>query len=588
MASNTMGFDDLESLANLIREPNQKLLEEFKNSEKKRLLTDKLALKADKAIIADSRRNRKAAMKKPGGFTGRVARRAGGAVMGGIGGAIGGIPIVGAIFRAIGQEAASTLRDKKNYTKELARQRKVELKLMEQYETAKKRKEQAELEAANPKPGSRSSGTGGSSGITASTVLKLSNAAHALEAAAISITPAIRTFEEVADRFSDAVEGMNSRSANKVTDPQALEYLHAIEYFSQETAASVEKIVSNLDGVAVGRNTMANRKVLEYLHGIEFFAQETAARVENIDTDRPKVVDDIEATRNGVWKLNATSNRIEKLLRAAAADRVVQMDTQKEQLKYEKKQYETQEDTKFIGLLNLLSNMVGGLGGMLKAAAMGMGIAAMGKKLLKGGAIGAAVAGAWEIGSAIGEALYDFLSKKHGFIDFSEKLFTMMDRVMAHFGDEAAKQRVATIDNLAYLTYAQDLYKEAGLQITPEIEDYVLQNKTLPGMSQAEFLNQGPAQGMFGVTAGQRTKEEQAQLVRNAWMNTAKPMEPGQNLIPQSVALEEAKQRAAAQQAAAQQTNVNAPTTNNSSTVIPPPLSADPAGAVSRSRNLGN
>lgn len=101
MPSNTVDIDFLEELANRIREPNQKLLDEFTQAEKKRTLSNKLATKADKLIIADSKRNRKAAMKKPGGFTGRVARRAGGAVLGGIGGAIGGIPIVGAIFRAI-------------------------------------------------------------------------------------------------------------------------------------------------------------------------------------------------------------------------------------------------------------------------------------------------------------------------------------------------------------------------------------------------------------------------------------------------------------------------------------------------------
>lgn len=592
MASNTMDFDSLQELANFIREPNQRLLEEFKHGEKKRLLNQKLAQKADKAIIADSKRNRKAAMKRPGGFTGRVARRAGGAVMGGIGGAIGGIPIVGAIFRAIGQEAANTLRDKKNYTKELARQRKTELKLIEQYEAARKKKEQDELDAANPKPGRRS-GTGGSGsgGLTSATVVKLTNAAQALESAAISITPAVRTFEEVADRFSDAVEGLNHRSANKVTDPQALEYLHAIEYFTQETAASVEKIVASIDGMAVGRSAMANKKVLEHLNALEFLTQESAARLENIDTDRPKIVADIEATRNGVWKLNASSNRIEKLLRAAAADRINQMDMQQEQLKYEKKSYETQEDTKFIGILNLLSNLLGGLGGMLKGAAIGLGgmmAGKLGKGLMKGGVWGAAAMGAWEIGTAIGDSLYEYLSKNKGFMDFSERLFTMIDRVLAFFGDEDAKARIAAIDGLKYLQLAQENLDKAGLQMTPEIQDYVLKNNTLPGMTQAELENQGYVGGAMGITVGKRTDEEQAQLVRNAWMDTARPMQPGEDLIPNSVALEEAKAKAALQQS--QQGIVNAPSTtnNNSNTVLPPPLSADPAGAVSKSRNLGD
>lgn len=589
MPSNTVDIDFLEELANRIREPNQKLLDEFTQAEKKRTLSNKLATKADKLIIADSKRNRKAAMKKPGGFTGRVARRAGGAVMGGIGGAIGGIPIVGAIFRAIGQEASNTLKDKKNYQRELARQRKIELKLMADYEAARKKKEQAELDAANPKPGrTRGTGGGGGAGITSATVLKLSNAAQSLEAAAISLAPAVKTFDEIAERIGDAVETLSYQTARKVTDPQTLEYLHAIEYFSQSTAASVEKIEANMGEMSGGRTAAVNRKVMEHLFALEYLTQESAASLEKLAADNPAIVSDIDIIRAVQSKTHLSTIRIEKLLRKAAQDRLMQIDLQEDQLKYQKKQFESQEETKFLGLLNLLANVMGGLGSTIGKVLGGLG--GGGKGLAKGAAKatfwGAIGFGVYELSDAIAESLSKWLMGQSGFGKTMDRLSMMVTRVLAFLGDDQAKALVDQYDAAQKVVYAQELYNKAGLQMTPEIQDYVWQNGTLPQMTKEQFENKGYAGGMLGGL-GQRTDEEQAELVRNAWMDNARPMQPGEDLIPKSQALEEAKAKAALQ--SAQNNTVNAPTTNNNSqTVLPPPLSADPAGAVSKSRNLGD
>lgn len=576
-------FDFLDELANRIREPNQKLLEEFKKGEKQRTLTNKLATKADKLIIRDSKANRKAMMKKPGGFTGRVAKRAGGAVMGGIGGAIGGIPIVGAIFRAIGQEAASTLKDKKNYQKELVRQRKVEHKLMEKYEEARKKKEQAEIDAANPQPGKPKGGSnGGSGGATNAAVVKLSNAAAQLEAAAISLTPAIQTFDEIVVKINDVVERLVDHNPSKVTDPQVLEYLHAIEYYSQETAAQVEKFGSRMNG-GFGRSAsnMLGPKALEYLHAIEFYSQESAAQVEKMQSDFGPLTKDINLIRNYVYKTNMTSSRIEMLLKKAAVDRLKELELEKEQLKVQKKQYDSQEETKFIGILSLVANLMGSLGGLL--GGIGGGIA-------KAGAIGVAAYGAYEIGAAIGEELNKYLQGNQVFEGFMTRIFDIFDNLLAKMGDPDAQARVKVRDDEAYVNYAQELAKQSGLpQLDPKTEDYVRQNHTLPGMDADTFANRGITGGLFGTSIGAKSKEEMAQLMQNWQLDQAQPALPGQDLIPASAGLEEAKAEAQAKKALRQQSiQQNSQVNNNSQTVVPQTLSADPAGGVTKSRNLGD
>jgi hypothetical protein len=581
MPSNAPDFDFLEDLANRIREPNQKLLEEFKKNEKHRTLSNKLATKADKLIIRDSKANRKAMQKKPGGFTGRIARRAGGAALGGIGGAIGGIPIAGAIFRAIGQEAAATLKDKKNYQRELARQRKVEHKLMEQYELARKKKEQEEIDAANPKPKTR--GTGGTGGGTSNAaVVKLSEAAAKLEAAAISLTPAIQTFDEIAVKIHDVVERLadHNGSPSKVTDSQTLEYLHAIEFFTQETAATVEKIGANMArGRTVGgRNVdVIGPKAMEYLHGIEFFSQEMAAKIETMEAQLGGMTKDVDLLRIYAWKTYGSSTRIETLLKQAAKDRLVEIDLEQKQYKLQKKQFDTQEESKFISVLGVVASLLGGLGGLVGAA----------------GEIGAIVIGgaaAFLIGKEIGEQLYKWLDGNPIFESIMNKMFEMVDDVLAAMGNEDAKARVKNREDMKWINYAQDLAKQSGIpQLDPATEQYVKENHTLPGMDADTFANRGITGGLFNTSIGAKSPEEMAKLMQNWQMDQAKPALPGQDLIPASAGLEEAKAEAQAKRALRQQTiQQNTQNTTNSQTVVPQTLSADPAGGVVKSRNLGD
>lgn len=582
MASNTSEFD-LQDLAERIRQPNEKMLQEFMKAEKQRTLTNKLAMKADKLIIRDSKANRRAAQRKPGGFTGRVAKRAGGAVMGGIGGAIGGIPIVGAIFRAIGQEAANTLKDKKNFQKELARQRKVELKLMDKIEEARQKKEQSELDAANPRP-KPGRGTGGTGGASSASVLKLSNAAASLEAAAISLTPAIQTFDEIVVKIHDVVERLADHGgASKITDPQTLEYLHAIEFFTQETAATVEKIGANMGRGGFGKaSNIVGPKALEYLHGIEFYAQESASKVENMESKFGELSKDLDLIRTYSYKTNMTSTRIEMLLKKAAQDRLLEIQLEKDQYKLQKKQYETQEETKMIGILGMIANFFGGtlmkgLAGVLE------GLGSIAGPVL---AVGAAAA----IGVAIGNELNKYLQGNEIFEGFMNRVFDIFDNVLAKFGDKDAQARVKARDDMAFVQYGQELAKQSGIpKLDPATEKYLMENHTLPGIDKDTFANRGVLDGAFGNTVGRKSKDEMAQLMQNWQMDQAKPMLPGEDLIPASAGLEEAKAEAQAKRALRQQAiQQNTQTNNNNQTVIPQPLSADPAAGVQKSRNLGD
>ena len=77
--------------------------------------------------------------------------------------------------------------------------------------------------------------------------------------------------------------------------------------------------------------------------------------------------------------------------------------------------------------------------------------------------------------------------------------------------------------------------------------------------------------------------------MQNWQMDQAKPMLPGEDLIPASAGLEDAKAEAQAKRALRQQAiQQNSQVNNNNQTVIPQPLTADPASGVQKSRNLGD
>lgn len=567
----------LDELVDAIREPNQRLLDETIKSNKQRVLSDRLSAKADRLLIRETIASRKN-NKKPGGVTGRLAKRAGGAALGGIGSAIGGIPIVGAIFRAIGQEAAATIKDKKNFNKELVKQRKAEHKLLEQAQADKEKQAQAELDAANPTGRRRSNSSTGVGGN------KLSVAAEKLEAAAISLQPSIQTFEEVVVKLDAVADKMSAggTQATKITDQQVIEYLHAIEFFSQETAANIEKLGVNASKFGgTGGRINVGPKALEYLHAIEFMSQETAAKVETISANMDPMSKDIESIRLTSYRTNMSSIRIERLLLTAAKDRLNALELQQEQLKVQKKQFESQEDTKLIGILGLISNF------------MGSGLKALGGLLSGAGAIAGpvlAVGAAAAIGIAIGDELNKYLQGNQVFENFMTRVFDVFDNILAKFGDKDAQNRVKARDDMAYVQYARELAKQAGQpELDAKTEDYVMKNHTLPGMDPKVFENRGYVGGAFGIDAGRKSPAEMNKIMANWRLDQATPMEPGADLLPKSAELEQARseleaKRALRQQAISQNSQVN----NNNQTVIPAPLSADPGAGVQKSRNLGD
>ncbi|MND22633.1 hypothetical protein D3C76_212290 [compost metagenome] len=453
---------------------------------------------------------------------------------------------------------------------------------MEQYETARKKKEQEEINAANPQTKTRGTGGTGGSGASNAAVLKLSDAAAKLEAAAISLTPAIQTFEEIAVKIHDVVERLADNGPSKVTDSQTLEYLHAIEFFTQETAATVEKIGANMGrGRTVGgRNVdVIGPKAMEYLHGIEFFSQEIAAKIETMETQMEPMSKDIDLLRTYAYKTYGSSTRIETMLRQAAKDRLKEIDLETQQLKLQKKQYETQEESQLISILGVIASVVGGIGGMGAMLGGAGGVAA----------VAAGGAAAYLIGKEIGEALYKWLDGNPIFENIMTKMFEMVDDVLASMGNEDAKARVKNRDDMKWVNYAQDLAAQSGIpQLDPKTEQYVKENHTLPGMDADVFANRGVTGGLFNTSIGAKSSEEMAKLMQNWHLDQAQPALPGQDLIPASQGLEDARAeleaKRALRQAAIQQ---NSQVNNNNQTVVPQPLSADPAAGVRKSGYLG-
>lgn len=209
---------------------------------------------------------------------------------------------------------------------------------------------------------------------------------------------------------------------------------------------------------------------------------------------------------------------------------------------------------------------------------------------LRGGLVGAAAFGAFEIGKAIGEELAKYLDGNKTVENFMFRIFDIFDNVLAKMGDPDAIARVKNRDDQAWGYYAQDLAKQSGLpQLDAATEDYVRKNHTLPGMDADTFANKGITGGLFNTTIGAKSPEEMATLMQNWQLDQAKPALPGQDLIPASVGLEDAKADAMAKKEQRQQAiNQTSQVNNNNQTVVPQPLSADPAGGVSKSRNLGD
>lgn len=516
-----------DELAKKIREPNEKLLAEWQKEEKKRQLSNRLAAKADKLLIKDSIRERRESgkLKRPGGFTGRVAKRTAGAGLNFVGDLIGGIPVAGAIFKALKEEASATLDARREYKEELKAKRQEEIDLLD--ELAEKRKEKIKKEAAE-----REAEEAAARAAMEPANEEMAEAAEKVSAAAIDLTPVVENFGQIMERFIEkmpqggsggGVEGIVE--VDKIRDPRVLEYLHGIEWYTQEGVAQAERF-----------------------YGPVLDAIERQSK-------------DIGNIKWHMARANGSVGRIEQMMKANQLHDLQVKEVLEDTHDLTKKSLDVQEDTRFAQILSVLTNMISG-GGLLKALGGAAGM------LGKGAVAGVAIVGAWEVGQAIGEALSEWLQTTSWFQPAMEKLFQAMDAVLAFFGNEESKRRLDVQQQQDDVGHANELMQKAlGRDLTVQEEDYVRKNGTLEGLTKEQFNNDSM------IPFKNIDEKDQLEMVRSGVFDKATHQMTPEEFTQYSNEIK--NKAAAAAEAKVNQNNVST-TNNNSQTVIPSPLSADP------------
>lgn len=523
-----------DDFAKKIREPNEKLLAEWQKEEKKRQLSNRLAAKADKLLIKDSIRERKEAgkLKRPGGFTGRVAKRTAGAGLSFVGDLIGGIPVAGAIFKALKEEASATLDARREYKEELKAKRQEEIDLLD--ELAEKRKQKIKQEAAD-----REAEEAAARAAMEPANEEMTEAAEKVSAAAVDLAPVVESFGQIMERF---IEKMPTGGAS----------------------ASVAEGTVEVDKIR-------DPKILEYLHGIEWYAQEGVAQAERFygplldAVERP--AKDIGTIKWHVSRANGSIGRIEQMMKFNQTHDMEVKEILQDTHDLTKKALDVQEDTRFAQILSVLTNLISG-GGLLKAlggAAAGLGKAAV---------AGVAIVGAWEVGQAIGEALSEWLQTTSWFQPAMEKLFQAMDAVLAFFGNEDSKRRLDVQQQQDDVAHGNELMQKAlGRNLTAQEEDYVRKNGTLEGLTREQFTNDSI------IPFKNIDEKDQLEMVRSGVFDKATHKMTPDEFSQYSKEIRD--KAAAAQQANVNQNNVST-TNNNSQTVVPSVLSADPSKEIKR------
>jgi hypothetical protein len=382
-------------------------------------LDEKQARRADKAILEELKRNSRYAKKSVLNRAGGVAKRAAGGALGAVGKAAGGfvakeigsIPIAGAIFKILGKKMGNASLERKQYKKTLVVRRKLEIKEMERMEriraklTEKQEKAAERLGPANKKndgqeehggDGSPARKSGGGMSVA---VEKLTEAAMHMQATSISMTPAIQTFHETVEKMAEVVDAMHDQKSNdpgKVRDAKLLEYLHGIDYLTQENAAiaenslelnkSVAKDMGNIKWHTARQNGTVGR--------IEKLIQQKESGGDNKLTE--VMAKDIGNIKWHVARLNGSSGRSEKLLAAAAADRIKELANQDAMIKLQKEQLDAQEESMVMSMAGSAASAVGSAVSGLGSAAMAVG--------------GAAVVGGTAIAGTIAAALPEILA----------------------------------------------------------------------------------------------------------------------------------------------------------------------------------
>jgi len=476
------------------------VLEELAHAMHDQKLSEKQARKADKAILDELRKKHKYDQSKHRSV--RVAKRVGKGALGAAGGAvgavgkaaggfigreIGGIPIAGAIFRILGKKFANANLEKKQYKKTLVIRRKLELK-----EMAKMEKIRAKLDTKNKiaeeskDPQEPSDHTGGLPGEkkpkggtgVAAAAEKMSNAAMELQATVISFTPAIQTFHETVEKMAELVDAQYdkrndpepaqaepaSNGPGKVHDSQLLEYLHGIEYLTQENAVIAEngqdilrtmsKDIGNIKWHTARQNGSVGR--------IEKLIKDKQDGLGSGDSNKTieSMAKDVGTIKWHVARISGSSDRTEKLLISAATDRIKFLTNQDTQIDLMKKQLTGQEEQTGMTMLSGaagavgsavsgIGSAIGGVGEAIGATAIGAAVIGALPEVLAAGAVIAAVGG-------LAFAVYKMLPSSWFGGSSSSANGTSPDDNLKH-ADDLAKQN-GSVDDDSHKTPEQIAY----------------------------------------------------------------------------------------------------------------------------------
>ena len=556
--------DDTNDLIKQMTDALERLDMDINEARKERHLSGKKAQKVDKYILDDIKRKRK----EPAGLTKRLGKRALGGVTGAAGRAVGSIPVIGTILRVLGQEIGNGMAAKKQYKKTLIMRRKLELKeqarlerarvkLHEKLQRAQDKKDAEQGEDPSGEPKQKRGG-----GMNAAVAERLLNAADQLSGAVISMGPAIQTFHEAAERMEEVVERMAEHDPSRVRDEKALEYLYAIDFFTQESAASAERIFASIQtqGKDVGtikwHVARANGSIGRMEKVLNRIADEKSGGEITMDEDVKK---DIGTIKWHVARANGSVGRIEKQLIQAAQDRLKMLDTEKEQLKVEKKQLDIQEDSKFIGILNLLTSFIGGSG--------------LGSLLKDGLVITLAGGAALAIGKAVGDAIRDWIPDNEFTEGMGQQFGLAVDHMLAFFGDKDAKARLGQ-NNVTMANNTEDvLGDQRGVDRNDPNQIAYAKEHGMYAMKDRYFQND-ESKSWYDpdryLSAPMYPWENQQYRIERGWDQPT----AGTQLNQQSAAVDTAKNAPAPSGGNTVQTNQNV--TNNSTTVTPSPLSTDP------------
>jgi hypothetical protein len=570
-------------------------LEDIARSLQENKLSQRTSEKADKAILEELRRKRK--FDQSDSRTKRVVKRTASGAWGGVKGAagavgkaaggfvgreIGGIPIAGAIFRILGKKFANASLERKQYKKTLIIRRKLELKEMARMEkirakldarrddAAAKADAARKLEDAQKDAGDAPEKTKGGKGGMAAAVEKMADAAMHMQATVISMTPAIQTFHETVEKMSEVVDAMHDNKNNdpgKVRDAQLLEYLHGIEYLTQESAAIAENGQEVLKTMGKDIGTIKWHTARQ---------NGTVGRIEKLIKDREDnsidgktletISKDVGTIKWHTARQNGSVGRMEKLLVTAAADRIAELKNQDTQIKLQKKALGAQEEQTGIAVLNLAANVAGTAMSAIGSVGSAIGGAVAG--------VGGAVA-ATAVGGAVIAALPEILAAGVVVAAIGGLAYAVYKMLPNSWTGGSTANGVTPEDNLKRANDLATANGKSGNEEyqTPEQQAYAKQNGRYADKSM--YMSSDPAKpGTFKASAEMYPWEHDRLMQQQ---------EQDHGIGTNSAAVEEARKNNV--QGAATQTNVNNTNVSNSTTNEAGGASPVYSGTIQRTTN---